>query len=84
MRIEKKTVKTEEVTHTETTVVCDLCGVKATGKDWDGGAWYNNVNGTEIKVVVKQKEGFDCSDGGSGTEIIVDLCPKCFKEKLGK
>lgn len=67
--------KQMQVTHK----VCDICGEK--GKNNWNGADYN-VNETEINVTIKQKEGFECSDGGSGTEYDIDLCPKCFKNKL--
>jgi len=31
---------------------------------------------------MKQKEGSNYPEGGTGTEYEIDLCPKCFKERL--
>ena len=35
-----------------------------------------------VCVEVRQRQGVSYPEGGSGTEIEVDLCPTCFKEKL--
>lgn len=61
---------------------CDLCGMKANKnyQDWDAG--YYNVNETEVRVEVRQREGTSYPEGGSGTEVVIDLCPVCFKDKL--
>ena len=62
---------------------CDLCGTKAkheiTG-DWGAGCY--EVSETELTVEVRRKVGESYPEGGSGKEIEVDLCPKCFMEKL--
>lgn len=59
---------------------CDLCGCKSTGDDWDAGIW--EVNDTEIKVTITQKDGTNYPEGGSGNEYEIDLCPSCFKDRL--
>ncbi len=60
---------------------CDLCGEKSNRDDcWSCGNW--TVNETKIKVNVCLKEGFSYPDGGNGSEWDVDVCPKCFKDKL--
>jgi len=60
---------------------CDLCGKEADGEEWEAKSCYR-VNETEIRVQVRQKEGNNYPEGGSGTMYEIDLCPTCFKEKL--
>jgi len=60
--------------------ICDLCGVVAKGSNWETSSY--ETAESEIEVKVRCKTGFDCPEGGNGDEIIVDICPKCFKEKL--
>lgn len=59
---------------------CDLCGKESKGEDWDTA--YYEINETDIHIKIKQKEGDNYPDGGSGTEYVVDLCPDCFKNRL--
>ena len=59
---------------------CDLCGKEAKCSSWDAGRW--EVSETEIKTIVRQKEGKSYPDGGWGTEYEIDLCPDCFKNRL--
>lgn len=59
---------------------CDLCGAIAKRGEWRSTVY--EVNETEIEVTVRQKDGESYPEGGGGTEIIVDICPRCFKEKL--
>ena len=62
---------------------CDLCGLKsnrASESEWNGFSY--GVDETQVEIVVRQKEGSNYPEGGSGTKYDVDLCPKCFKEKL--
>ena len=68
--------KRKECTHR----LCDICGKKGHGDEWSAGSYI--VDETEISIVVKQKQGNECSDGGNGTEYDIDLCPDCFKNKL--
>ena len=79
-----KTYKTEIIPqHTERVLnkrTCDICGRKAETYDW-GAAMYE-VKETVVCVEVRQRQGVSYPEGGSGTEIEVDLCPTCFKEKL--
>ncbi len=71
---------TQTVTH-QTHRSCDLCGTVSKGYDsWAGGCYV--VDETEILVTVKQKEGKSYSEGGYGEEYEIDLCPKCFKDRL--
>ena len=74
-----------EVRRTETRFVeqnCDLCGATAVhpGNNWSGGGY--TVDETEITVTVKQKEGTQHPEGGSGEEYNIDICPTCFKNRL--
>lgn len=59
---------------------CDICGTIAKHGKWASSVY--EVNETEIEVKIKQKDGHSYPEEGSGTEILVDMCPKCFKEKL--
>jgi len=59
---------------------CDLCGAIAKDGNWDSSYW--SINTVDVEIKIQQREGSEYPDGGSGTEIKVDLCPKCFKEKL--
>jgi hypothetical protein len=62
---------------------CDLCGAEALSPDnWSDHSTWDNLNETEIDVTVRQKNGSSYPEGGSGTKFEVDVCPKCFKEKL--
>lgn len=54
-------------------VACDLCGVQI-----DSGA----VNYGVDEVEVLHKTGKSYPEGGSGTTASVDMCGKCFDEKL--
>lgn len=78
-----KTYEKRTKTYEETILVerkCDLCGSLAKTSDW--GASCYEVNETEISVSIKQKEGQQYPECGSGTEYEVDMCPDCFKNKL--
>lgn len=59
---------------------CDLCGAIAKGGDWDASTY--DVNEVEVEVTVRQKNGVSYPDMGWGTELVVDMCPKCFKDTL--
>lgn len=79
-----KTYKTITIPESEKKVLagrkCDLCGKESTGTDWDAGTW--EVNETEVKVIVKQKDGENYPEGGSGEEYEIDICPECFLNRL--
>lgn len=59
---------------------CDLCGVESTHEDWNKGLY--EINETEIKITITQRDGIAYPEGGSGTEYEIDLCPACFKGRL--
>ena len=59
---------------------CDLCGTESKDSDWEAGIY--KVNETEIKIIIKQKDGSNYPEGGSGTEYEIDICPACFKDRL--
>jgi len=69
-RIEKRT------TH----LTCDLCGVKSKGYDWVCGSY--EVKEVELSVTIKHRTGESYPSGGSGSTFEIDMCPKCFQEKL--
>lgn len=59
---------------------CDLCGKESSDGDWEKSTYEQNETNIEIKI--KHREGYNVSDGGSGDEIEIDLCPDCFRHKL--
>lgn len=64
---------------------CDLCGRESSDTMFKGAIWGErgfDFDRTEITMTIKQKEGSEFPEGGSGTEIEIDLCPTCFKERL--
>lgn len=80
-KYEKQQITREENRLVEQT--CDLCGSKAEIPNyrWESGPLYhygNTVSETEIRY----KWGQHGPEDGNGKEIVVDLCPKCFVEKL--
>jgi hypothetical protein len=54
--------------------VCDIC------KDESNEEWAPGFSAFESTVEISDGESFP--EGGSGTSIKYDICPKCFKEKL--
>lgn len=75
-----KTVEKLEKHNILDSVQCDICGKKATTLDWNSGSY--QINETQIKIVVRKKEGESYPEGGYGTEYDIDICPDCFKNKL--
>ena len=73
---------TEEVTRTRCKkMTCDLCGIEGVRAYWESG--YYETNDTKVEVTVHAKKGMSYPDGDSwGHEYLVDICPKCFREKL--
>ena len=59
---------------------CDLCGAESKGDDWDAGNF--EVKETEVTVTVKHRAGEQYPEGGFGDGIEIDLCPKCFRNRL--
>lgn len=53
-------------------ITCDICGVEIKAREW----------GDAEEIEVKHRTGTAYPDGGSGEETTVDLCAKCFDEKL--
>jgi len=64
--------------HEKTT--CDICGKEALNGYWE--SFFYEVNKTEVEVTVKQKDGTEYQEEGSGTNFRADICPTCFKEKV--
>ncbi|MFH1116876.1 MAG: hypothetical protein V1792_23415 [Pseudomonadota bacterium] len=52
-------------------VACDICGAKISHGCYE-----------VDEVEVRHKTGSSYPEGGSGTEVTVDMCGKCFDEKL--
>lgn len=64
-------------------MTCDICGKESSSNgSWSRELYAIDHTQVEVKVIVKQEEGHNYPGGGSGTEIKVDLCPECFRNKL--
>ena len=69
------------VTNTYTRIVstsCELCRTRTTGDDWMAKPGENVM---DIKISLKHGWGYG-GDGGQTEEIIYDICPQCFTNKL--
>lgn len=53
-------------------VTCDMCGAEIKGRTY----------GDAEEIEVKHRTGTSYPEGGSGEETSVDLCGKCFDERL--
>ena len=81
MKLYEKKVVPERVTEMQAGLQCDLCGAKSKHRD-DWATENFEDSETEIKISGSQREGTSYPEGGIGTEYEIDLCPKCFKERL--
>ena len=52
-------------------ITCDLCGVEI-----------RDASGRVDEVNLGRRIGWAYPEGGSGKKIEIDMCPKCFDEKL--
>jgi hypothetical protein len=77
----KYKTETNQVTRKALDVLtCDLCSAIGKGEQWETSIW--EVNTVDIAIMIHHNEGDIDREGGSGTKYTVDMCPKCFKEKL--
>ena len=76
-----KRYETREVpartTQVQIELTCDLCGVKASRH-----SGWQTFDDNALETTVEWKDGNSYPEGGSGTEIKIDICPKCFLERL--
>jgi len=61
-------------------VTCDICGKAANRYDWGTGSY--QIDDIDVSIEVKRREGESYPEGGSGTEVVIDVCPDCFVKKL--
>lgn len=74
---EKRTVTEERDVFFKRT--CDLCGIESKSS----GDWRRPDDRFKVReTTVTYRDGDNFPEGGSGTEIKVDICPECFKRKL--
>lgn len=57
-------------------ITCDICKKTYKGTDWERERF------SALETEVRMKRGSSSPEGGSGEEIIFDICPTCFEEKL--
>ena len=75
--------ETEVLATTKTELIetkCDLCGKVAKFGHWMSGSY--DVNETELEVTISHREGTSYPESGWGTEVRIDICPECFRDKL--
>lgn len=75
----KTTHEVEIPAHKETRrllMICDICNTQTKQMDWRDGLY--DVAETEVVF----REGTRYPEGGSGIETTIDICPKCFVERL--
>lgn len=70
-------------------VACDLCGAKSgmggmAGESWERSCYDMDETHVEreVRTRAKREVGSSCPDGSSTETTFVDICPKCFDEKL--
>lgn len=61
-------------------VICELCKTKYKDDDW-GRKYYEHLE-CKATLEIHLEEGTSYPEGGSFESQILDICPKCFKEKL--
>lgn len=61
-------------------VTCDICGQDANRDSWGSSSY--QIDEIEVEITVKRREGENYPEGGSGTEVVIDVCPDCFVKKL--
>lgn len=81
-----KTVKETRQTSKFVEQTCDICGYVCKYQDWDNDP---NQNTNEFSssyfdtdVEIKYRYGINYPEGGHGFEYNLDVCPKCFIEKI--
>jgi hypothetical protein len=74
VKVPEKTVEK----HIKTT--CDICNKEATNGGWETSSY--EINETEVRVEVRQKDGNSYPGSGWGEQFCADICPECFKGKL--
>jgi len=57
-------------------ITCDICKETYRGQDWNAGSF--DVLDTEVSF----EFGTHYPEGRSTRKISVDICPRCFEEKL--
>lgn len=60
---------------------CDLCK-SITTDIWKWHGWPKEGYGSAQTELTMEWGSFDPDGGGCGKRIEIDICPKCFKEKL--
>ncbi len=81
--IKRVTVPAHEEERTEY-LACDLCGIRTTdGRCWPEAARAGEVGPYIVRdVTVSLREGTSYPEGGNTETTIVDLCPRCFRDRL--
>lgn len=80
MAVEQVTTVVPATTKTTENIVCDLCGAKADGDEWDqkDEGWRSEY--AEVSIVLARKES--APEFGSTSQTHYDCCPACFETKV--
>lgn len=77
-----KVMKTAHIeAHDEVREIGRRCDFPGCEKETQPRGMYE-VDECDVRVYVKHKDGESYPEGGSGTEVDIDVCPECFKTKL--
>ncbi len=61
---------------------CDICGLKSNCDEWPTES-NHDIQESELWIKGSVRTGYSYyGDGGSGQGCEVDICPKCFYDKL--
>lgn len=75
----KRTIEDRELTN----MVCDICGYDNKHySDWQNDPNNEGLSYFDTEVEVSYKYGTNYPEGGSGYKYDLDICPKCFMEKI--
>lgn len=67
----------EQVTREKiVSITCDICGKNS--KEWNSHLNYYEKD----DVTISHRRGYQYPEGGSGEELDLDICPKCFEDKV--
>ena len=78
-----KTVKETREKQELTNIVCDICGYDNEHYyDWQNDPNKEGSSYFDTEVEIRYRYGVSYPEGGSGYEYNLDICPKCFMEKI--
>lgn len=81
MQVKEKYIIPAQESERVVSRVCDICGCKAEGGDeWSGSIY--DIEDTEVTIKIQYETGTRYPDNGWSKKYEIDICPRCFKDKL--